>query len=170
MKAPHLQRIVRGLHAATLAFFNLDQSILDVIPDFSVWSWDLSSSDQGLDRALSSFLQGLFVEFFNTLPRSDQPVTIPSLVVDCLKVLDDQPDRYTLKLHNALCFFVAVIWRSEPKVFEDGTSVADALLASAESHRECGGEYDSKRANLLATRLRAIAHGPKQIHFFGAPR
>ena len=40
MKAPHLQRIVRGLHAATLACFNPDQSTLDIIPDFDLWSWD----------------------------------------------------------------------------------------------------------------------------------
>jgi len=161
MEAPHLQRIVRGLHAATLACSDPDQSTLDLIPDFSVWSWDSSSSDRGLDKALSSFLQGLFAAFFNTLSRSAQPITTPSLVVDCLNVFDDRPERYTLKLHSALCFFVAVMWRSDPGVFEDGPSVTGALLASTESYREYSGWDESVSVNLLATRLRAIAYGPK---------
>jgi len=78
-------------------------------------------------------------------------------------VLDCQPERYTLKLHSALCFFVAVIRRSDPKVFEDGAFVADALLASAESYGEYSGEYDPESVNILTTRLRAIAYGPKSL-------
>ena len=164
MKPPHLQHIIRGLHAATLTCFASNQSTLDLIPDFSFWSWGSNSSDPGLDKALSAFLQSLFAAFYTTLPRSDNPITTPSLIVDCLKVLDDQPERYTLKLGNALCFFVAVVWRSNPKVFEEGPSVADALLKSAMSYGDdYRGQDDSKRATRLATRLRAIAYGPKHI-------
>ena len=164
IEAPHLQHIIRGLHAATLACFDSNQSTLDLIPDFSLWDWGSNSSDQGLDKALSTFLQSLFAAFYTTLPRSDNPVTTPSLVVGCLKVLDDQPERYTPKLGNALCFFVVVMWRSNPKVFEDGPSVADALLKSAKSYGDgYRGRDDSRRATILATRLRAIAYGPKHL-------
>jgi len=163
VKVPCLHRIIRGLHAATLACFNPNQSTLELIPDFNAWSWDPSSFDQILDEALSGYLQALFVAFYNTLPRSDSPITTPSLVVDCLKVLDDQPERYTLKLHNALSFFVAVMWRSDPKVFEEGPSVARALLASADSYGKSESEDNPSCAEVLATRLRAIAYGPKPL-------
>ena len=159
-KVPHLQRVVRGLHAATLACFNPNQSTLELIPNFSLWPWDSNLSNQGLDGALSGFLQSLFAAFYNTLARCDNPTCTPSLIVDCLKVLDDQPDRYTLKLHSALCFFIAVLQRSDPKVFEEGPSVARALLDSAESYRGKGGPVHAK---LLAIRLRAIAYGPKPV-------
>jgi len=162
MKVPHQpQRIVRGLHAATLGYSHSDLSPLDLIPGFGLWSWDPNSSDPSLDKALSSFLQGLFAAFFNTLPRSDQPTTTPLLVVETLKILDHQPEQYTLKLHTALGFFVAVMRRSDPKVFEERPSVAEALLASAESYGEFSGESGTIRAKVLATRLRAIAYGPK---------
>jgi hypothetical protein len=164
MKPPHLQHIIRGLHAATLTCFASNQSTLDLIPDFSFWSWGSNSSDPGLDKALSAFLQSLFAAFYTTLPRSDNPITTSSLIVDCLKVLDDQPERYTPKLGNALCFFVAVMWRSNPKVFEEGPSVTDALLKSATSYGNgYRGQDDLKHAARLATRLRAIAYGPKHI-------
>ena len=163
VKTPRLHRIVRGLHAATLACFNPDQSTLELIPDFNTWSWDPGSFDQTLDQALSGYLQALFVAFYNTLPRSDSPITTPSLVVDCLKVLDDQPERYTLKLHNALSFFVAVMRRSNPKVFEEGPSVTRALLTSAESYGKPENKGNTSRAEVLATRLRAIAYGPKPL-------
>lgn len=159
----HLPRIIRGLHAATLACFNPNQSTLELIPDFSIWSWDSCSANQDLDNALSGYLQGIFAAFYNTLPRSDRPITTPTLVIDCLNVLDDQPERYALKLHNALCFFVAVVRRSDPKVFEEGPSVARALLASAGSYGKSRGEDSPKRAEVLATRLRAIAYGPKPL-------
>jgi len=158
-----LRPIVRGLHAATLACFSPSQSTFDLIPDFSRWSWDSGSPDKDLDVALSSFLQGLFAAFFNTLQRSDNPITTQSLIVDCLKVLDDQPERYNLQLHSALCFLVAVMWRSEPEAFGGGSPIADALLESAESYKEYSGEGESKRAKILVTRLRAIAYGPKPL-------
>ena len=160
IEAPRLQHIVRGIHAATLACFNTNQSTLELIPDFSLWHWDFTSSDQEVDAALSGFLETLFAEFHNTLARCDNPTCTPELVVDCLKALDDQSDRYTLKLHSALCFFIAVLQRSDPKVFEEGPSVARALLDSAESYRGEGGPVHAK---LLATRLRAIAYGPKPL-------
>ena len=160
MEAPRLQRIVRGLHAATLACFKLNKSTPDLIPDFSLWHWDSSSSDQGLDGALSRFLQSLFAAFYNTLMRRDNPTSTSSLVVECLKTLDGKPDQYTPELHNALCFFIAVLQRSDPKVFEEEPSVARALLDSAESYSGKGGPVHAK---LLATRLRAIAYGPKPL-------
>ena len=169
-----LQRIIRGLRAATIACFSAGQSTLDVIPDFNLWSWDSISFDPDLDKALSSYLQATFAAFFKTLPRSDRPITIPALVVDCLTVLDHPPERYTLKLHSALCFFVVVTWRSDPKIFDKRPLVADALLTSAESYRAYNDEDDSNRTdvfrmNVLAARLRAIAYGPKssvtrQVH------
>lgn len=157
---PHLQRIVRGLHAATLAFFNPDQSTLGIMPDFNLWRWDSNSPDPDLDETLSSYLRSIFVAFFNTLQRDDRPIDIPSLVLKCLAGLDRNPEQYTPKLHSALCFFVAVTWRSGPQIFEDEVSVANSLLVSAESYTKYGGE-DETRANVLATRLRAIAYGPK---------
>jgi len=165
MKAPHLRRIVRGLHAATLACFGLhpNQSALKLIPDFGIWSWDSGSSDQGLDDALLGYLQGLFAAFYNTLARCGDPTTATSLATDCLKVLDDQPERYSIKLHNALCFFVAVMRRIDPKASEEGLSIARALLASAESYGEVRGNGRSRHAEVLATRLRAIAYGPKPL-------
>ena len=155
--------IVRGLHAAALACFTPNQSTLELVPDFSLWGWDSDSSDRGLDNALSGFLQSLFAAFYTTLPRSDRPITTPTLIIDCLKVFDEQPERYTPKLylHSALCFFVVVMQRSNPKVFEEGPSVTRALLASAESCKGCSGGNDSRRAKILAARLRAIAYGPK---------
>lgn len=154
-----LQRIIRGLHAAILVCSDTDQSVLGVIPDFSKWNWDHSSSNKGLDKTLSSFLQDLFAAFFNTRPRIELPTTAPSLVVDCLKVLDDQPKRYTLKFHTALCFFTVVMWRSDPQSFEEGPSLAHALITSAQSYQENSDELN--RTKILAPRLRAIAYGPK---------
>jgi len=158
-----LRPIVRGLHAATLACFRPSQSTFDLIPDFSRWSWDSGSSNKDLDVTLSSFLQGLFAAFFDALPRIDSPITTQSLVIDCLGLLDNQPENYNLKLHSALCFLVAVMWRSEPGAFEEGSPIADALLESAESYKEYSGEDESKRAKILTTRLRAIAYGPKPL-------
>ena len=163
MKAPLLQRIVRGLHAATLVCFDPTQSNLELIPDFSAWNWNPASSDQGLDGALSGYLQSLFAAFYNTLARYGDPTTTTSLVVDCLKALDDQPNPGTIRLHNALCFFVAVTQRSNPRVFEEGPSVAHALLESAESWREYSGGDNSRGAEVLATRLRAITYGPRPL-------
>ena len=160
MEAPRLQHIVRGIHAATLACFNTNQSTLELIPDFSLWHWDSASFDQDLDAALSGFLETLFAEFHNTLVRCDNPTCTPSLVVDCLEALDDQSDRYALKLHSALCFFIAVLQRSDPTVFEEGPSVARALLDSAE---RCNDKDHPTHPTVLATRLRAIAYGPKSL-------
>jgi len=160
---PDLQRIIRGLHAATLTCFNLHPNPpnLNLIPDFTTWSWDSDTSDQVLDKALSGYLQCLFAAFYNTLHRHGDPTTAASLVVDCLGALDGQPNPGTLRLHNALCFFVAITQRSNPRVFEEGPSVALALLDSAESWRKYSGEGDLKGAEVLTVRLRAITYGPR---------
>ena len=163
MRADRLRPIVRGLHAALFARFDPSQLTLELIPDFSRWSWDSGASDRHLDKALSGFLQSLFATFYTDLQRPDKPTTTPSLIIDCLNVLDEDPQRYTPKLylHSALCFFVVVMQRSYPKVFEEGPSVARALLESAKSCGVCRGQDDSGRAKLLTTRLRAISYGPK---------
>jgi hypothetical protein len=162
IKARRLQHIIRGLHAATLVCFGPNQPTLESIPDFGVWSWDFGSFNRGLDKDLSAFLQNLFAAFYTTLQRSDNPITTPSLIVDCLNVFDGQPEWSAPKLDNALCFFVAVVQRSNPEVFKRGPSVADALLKSAGFYRDgYRGEDHPKRAIILATRLRAIAYGPK---------
>jgi len=91
MEASLLQRIIRGLHAATLICFNPNRSTLELIPDFSTWNWDSSSPDQDLDNALSAYLRGLLAAFYNTLPRCGDPMTTTLLVIDCLRALNDQP-------------------------------------------------------------------------------
>jgi hypothetical protein len=162
-----LLRIVRGLHVATLACTDSNQSIVGKIPDLGIWSWDSSSLDRNLDRALLQFLQNLFA----SLPRNHYPITtptphsttIPSLVVSCLNVLDEQTDRYPPKVHSALCLLVAAACRSDPLVFEGEPSFTDDLLASVEFYKECGGEGGLNHAKRLVARLRAIACGPKPI-------
>ena len=171
MEALQLRCIVRGLHAARFSCFEpnpyksrstaalvlsaCNKSVFNLIPDFSLWDWNSSSSNTGLDKALLGFLRGLFAAFYDT-QRPDRPTTTPSLIIGCLEVFGAQPDLCTPELHNALCFFVAVIQRSDPKIFEEGPSVADALRASVES-------YSSRDVSCctLATWLRAIAYGPK---------
>lgn len=85
-------------------------------------------------------LRGLY----NALPRSDGPITTPSLAVDCLKVLDDQPERYTPKLRNALSFFVAVMRRSDPNVFEEGPFCCSCHPCVRRLLRKIGGRGQSK--------------------------
>lgn len=155
-----LLRIVRGLHAATLVCF--DEPPLEEIPDFSLWSWCPNSSNPELDTALSSFLQALLASFYTTLGRSSNPITIPSLVTHCLRELDNNSELYPLRLHTALSFFVAVVWRSDPLAFGNGSLVADALLSSAEFHMGQDGG-DPRRPEVLVTRLYGIASGPKPL-------
>jgi len=178
-----LQRIVRGLHAATLVCFGSKLPPLKLIPNFGDWNRDPSSSDQGLDKALLVYLQSLFAALYDTPKRRRHPITITSLVIDLLQALDNQPssnddqpnptnnqpnpndDQPNLngdpRLYNALYFFVAVAQRSDPGVFEEGPIIASALLKSAESWRKYSGGDDSEGAQVLAIRLRAIAYGPR---------
>ena len=163
MEVHHLQCIVRGLHAATLACVSPNQSNLELIPDFSIWSWDSDSSDQALDKALSGYLRSLFAVFYEKTYRKRGPTTATSLVVNYLKVLNEKRDPGALKLHDALCFFVVLTQRSDPKLFEEGPSVAHALLETVEPWRECNREDNSMGAKVLATRLSAIAYGPRPL-------
>jgi hypothetical protein len=178
-EAHGLRLIVNGFHAAMLARLDPNKPALtdyDLIPDFNDWTWDYSSSDSNLDKALSAFLRSLFAAFYTnttvTLKSGDSsvpvdtptPITTPSLIVDCLTVLDENPEDYPFELHRALCFFVAVMWRSNPEVFEEAPSVADALLKSAKSYGSNDRvKDDSTRVTILTTRLRAIARGPKPL-------
>jgi len=84
-----LQRIVRGLHAATLVCFHSQQPPPQCIPNFSDWNRDSSSSDPGLDKDLSGYLQSLFPALYDTPHRCRDPTTITSLVVNWLGSLDD---------------------------------------------------------------------------------
>lgn len=177
-----------------------NQPTLEEIPDFSIWDWDNNSSNKspdkalspdkgpdealspdqdlnkvlssnsGLDKALSSFLQDIFAILLNTRLRIETPTTIPSLIVDCLRLLDhhlpsdrplnghpidnhplDNHPEYTLKLHTALCFFAAVMGRSDPQVFAKSPSLTDAFLESTKNYyQECGDdEQERKRKRYL---------------------
>ena len=158
VEARHLQRIIRGLHAAILVSSDSNQSTFETIPDFSLWDWNHYSP--GLDKALTSFLQDLLAAFFSTHPRTGAPTTTPSLIIDCLTVLDRQPEQCNHELHAALCFFAVVKWRSDPQAVGGGPLLARALLTSAENYHDHDGD-ESHRAQILSTRLRAIAYGPQ---------
>ena len=166
---PDLENIVRALHAATLTYSNPEFD-LESIPDFSLWSWNFGPPKQGLAEALSRYLQSLFAAYYkNPEGRGDytteihgDPTTVTSLIVDRLNALDGDPKPDTLKLHNALCFFVVVTQRSYPKVFEEELSVAHALLESAVTWGGNGGSGPMD-AEVLATRLFAIAYGPRPL-------
>ena len=160
-----LLSIVRGLHVATLVCSDSNQSIIVEIPDLGSWNWDSSLLDRNLERALLQFLQNLFTTLLSTTTSKSatpHPATIPSLVVSCLKLLDNQPDQYPPKVHNALCLLVALACRSDPLVFECESSFVDDLIASAEVYKS-GGEGNSDHAKRLVARLRAIACGPKPL-------
>ena len=111
------------------------------------------------DKELSAFLQRYFAEFYksSSLPNCGKPTTVPSLIIDCLALLDDPSCRFSFpnNIHSALCFFVVVLWRSDPDMLEAEPSVASALVKSA-------AEY-SEDAEMLAVRLLAIAYGPKHL-------
>ena len=154
-----LLRIVRGLHVATLACSDSNQSIIEQIPDLGIWSWDSGSLDPNLDDALLQFLRNLFAP----LLRNSRPTTVPSLVVGCLQVLDEHPDRYHPKVHSALCLLVAVACRNDPLAFERESTFADHLLRSAGVYGECEGEGGLNHARRQVARLRAFACGPKPL-------
>lgn len=161
LDGPLLQRIIRGLHAAILVCFDSPYcSILEDIPDFSIWDWDSTPSNEGLNETLLSFLQDLFAAFFETCARTEQPTTTPSLIAECLSIFDDQPERYSLKMHTALSFFTVVTWRCDPQVFEEDPPLSAALLKSTEQYEKTNGE-ELHRTQILATRFRAIVYGPK---------
>ena len=158
---PLLQRIVRGLHTAVLIFPRPGPPAPGIIPDFSVWDWEYRSSNKDLDKTLLSFLQDIFAAFVNTYPRIGLSTT-SSLAIDCLQVLDNQPERYPLEFQTALCFFIVLMWRSDPQAPEAGPPLARALLASAESY-QMYNNAELYYPKVLTTRLRAIAYGPKPL-------
>ena len=160
IKPTLLQRVVRALHATMLTFLRTNPSILDFpLPEFSRWDfWEDGSPNEHLDKELSAFLQNLFAEFYKSSSpqHRNNPTTIPSLIIDCLTLLDD-PSRLFIppEFHSALCFFVVVLWRSNPDVFNSDPSIARALVVSAAKY--------SQHAKALAVRLLAIAYGPKHL-------
>jgi hypothetical protein len=162
-----LLRIVHGPHVANLACTDSKQSIVDKIPDLGFRGWGSRSLDLDLDRALLQFLRNLFETPWRDdyPPTTPCPTTTPSLVVSCLKILDEEPDRYHPKIHNALCLLVVVAWRCDPLAFEGEPSSTDDLLSSARSYSSKGSLENARR---LVARLRAIACGPKDLVYRNA--
>ena len=172
MRSPLLQPVVRGLHAATLTSLHTNQSIFDFpLPDFSDWdfSGDGSTSERGdLGGDLSAFLRNLLTEFHKAAQPPGQkyksPTTVPSLIVDCLDLLDRPPRQdisIPLEFHSILSFFVAVVWRNDPGVFDTDPSVANALATSAMNIVSNPVRDAPDRSKKLAIRLLTIANGPK---------
>jgi len=162
IKPSLLQRVVRALHATMLTPLYTKESILEFpLPDFSCWDfWEDEPPSERLDKDLSAFLQNLFTEFYNSVSlrsNRDDPTTISSLITECLTLLDDHPELP--KFHSALCFFVVVLWRSNPDVFDAEPSVAHALLTSAAKYSEDVPSH----ATAQTVRLLAIAYGPKHL-------
>ena len=187
-----LQRIVRGLHAATLTSLmaNKQRSIIH-FPLLDLSQWQLSDddptngdestaedgSDDGdwstserpdLEKELSAFLQNLLVTFHKTAQPVGQkhknPSTIPSLIVNCLKLLDSHPrGDVPLKLHRALCSFIIMKWRNDPRVFNADPSVAQALVTSIKDFVANSPQDTPNRSEKIAIRLHAVANGPKSV-------
>ena len=155
-----LQSVVRALHATLITFLRSNQRVLDFpLPEFSLWEfWEDGSPDKRLDKELSAFLQSYFTEFYKSLSQSNSghPSTVPLLIIDCLALLDNPSLQPSLpKIHSALCFFIVVLRRSDPEVFDVGPSVARALVTSAAGY--------SEHEKALTVRLLAIAYGPKHL-------
>ena len=169
VKPSLLQKIIRGLHAAMLVSFDSNEPT-DQIPDFSSSTWDWKYN-KGLDKTLASFLQDVFAARFSTLSKielpattlsTELPTTTLSLVVECLNALNSHPNRCSLEFHTALCFLAVVMWRSDPQVSEEGPELARALLGFAGLfQKNDGDETYPDGVEILATRLRAVAYGPK---------
>ena len=169
MKPSLLQRIVRGLHAATITSLdpNNQQSILDFpLPDFRKWPED----QPGLDKELSVFLRNLLVEFHKAVHPNDRtydsPTTIPSLIVGCIKLLDRYPKEewgVSLKFPSALCSFVTVVWRNNPSAFDANSSVAKALVTSIPEFISNSTPDTPNFSDQIVIRLSAIVNGPKSV-------
>ena len=165
MEPPLLQRVIRGLHAATITSLDADQSILTFPPpDFSCWDFSGAGwASELLDRDLLAYLQNILTEFHKSVQPHNQeytsPATTSSLIIGCLQSLDGDPQRGALiPFDSAVCFFITVAWRSDPGMFGTGRPVARALARSAVSAQ--GTLNCSKK---LAIRLRTIANGPKYL-------
>ena len=184
MEPELLQRAVRALHATMITFL-LTKPILDFpLPDFSKWElWEDRSpkgddsakkddspkedrspkpkencSPKELDKELSAFLQSYFAEFYKSFASEDRnkPTTVPSLIIECLKLLDNPKRRpFPKQIHSALCFFVVALRRSNLDVIYEGPSVARALAKSTEGYLE--------DAEMLTVRLLAVAYGPRHL-------
>ena len=174
MKAPLLQHVVRGLHAATMISLraNEQQSVLDFpLPNFNRWKISNDGSDRSridLDKELLAFLQNLFAEFHGGAQPPGQkytrPITLSSLIVDCIKLFDEHPQGgVPLKFQETLSFFVTMVWKNDPGAFDADPSVFQALVTSV---AELNTRPVEERPNLseeIAIRLVTIANGPKSL-------
>ena len=188
MGPPLLRRVICGLHAATLTSLEADkhQSILQFpLPDFSKWTFsddgpsggrtventaggdDLSPNKPvDLDEELSPFLRNLLTEFYkDAQPVSEKhkiPVTTPSLIVSCTKLLDSRPSvDVPLQFYNALYSFATITWRNDASVFDVEPSAAQALIKSV---KDLSGDSKSNtpdRSRKIAILLRTMTNGPK---------
>ena len=187
-----LPHVVHGLHAATLTSLEASkqQTLLDFpLLDFNKWPlWDDGSTSDGeraindrladddrpkkkrldLNKELLAFLQNLFTKFHEAAQPPGQkrqsPTTLPSLIVACIKLLDEHPQgNVPLRFHNALCFFVTMMWRNDPSVFDPDPSVAQALIASVKDFVARPTPDTSDHSKKIAIRLHTIANGPKHI-------
>ena len=173
MKAPLLQRVVRGLHAATMIYLraNEQQSVLDFpLPNFNRLKISNDEPDRSridLDKESLAFLQNLFAEFHKAAQPAGQKfnrssITIPSLIVDCIKLFDEHPQGgVPLKFQGILSFFVTMVWKNDPGAFDADPSVFQALVTSV---AELNTKTLEDRPNLteeIAIRLLTIANGPK---------
>jgi len=169
-----LQRVVRGLHAATLASLHANQPTFDPpLPDFNHWGLlDDGSTGERLDPGgdLSAFLQSLLTKFHKAAQPPDQkykiPTSIHSLIADCLELLDGPPRpdiTIPLEFHNTLCFFITMLWRSEPGMFDTDPSVAQTLVTSVTNFIANPPQETSNHSEKLTIRLLAITNGPKHL-------
>jgi len=188
MRPTLLRRLVRGLHAATLASLmaNEQYSIAHFpLPDFSQWDFpdggpndndgSMSNDDNwstskrlDLEKESLAFLQNILAEYHKTAQPIDQkhknPTTIPSLIVACMKLIDSHPQGgVPLKLHRALCSFVIMKWRNDPGVFDTDHSVAQALVTSVKDFVANSPPDTPNLSEKIAIRLHAIANGPKSV-------
>ena len=169
MKPSLLQRVVQGLHAATITSLdpNKQQSILDSpLPDFRNWPRD----QPGLDKELSVFLRNLLVEFHKAAhpigQTYDSPTTIRSLTIGCIKLLDMHQtvgEDVALKFQRVLSFFITVVWRNNPSAFNADFSVTKALVTSVGELVSNSRKNTSNRSDQIFIRLFAIAHWPKSV-------
>ena len=180
MKRSLLQRVVRGLHAATIISLraNEQQSILDFpLPDFSNWKFpdDGPVGDDGwtigkrhyLYKELSAFLQNLLAGFHKAAQpigqKYNKPTTIPSLIVGCIKLLNgDVPPEF----QRDLSFFIIMMWRNDPGVFDTGPSVARALVTSIAEFVANSAQDTRDRSDKIVIQLQTIANGPKHLTYW----
>ena len=180
-----LQRIVRGVHAATLSSLMADkqQSIINFpLPNFSRWEFlDGGLNDDGpnndvpdnerfndedqlvkdrlrLYEEVSAFLKNILTKFYDTTNPDDQHLRSPT-IPELVKSLNEQ-DRVPSNFQSALRLFITTTWRSDPSVFNTDPSVAQILVKSVKDFIAGTTPNTPDRSKGIAIRLHAIAYGP----------